>query len=181
MATHLNTPILEKLLGPQTLFREAAQNCSASLIDRGLVVRPMDEANLFAPLSPKSAPSRQKFAPCPKRILRPAWPTPTGTHLSGPISALKYPSVHQVGKSDRAGAKKSALENLHTIARSSARSPSESDRRGLLRRCGSDGGLGWVTVANRGYPYMRQNLAKNSQKIFTELDTGMVRAPPGAS
>jgi hypothetical protein len=47
-----------------------------------------------------------------------------------------------------------------------------SDRRGSLQPCGSDGWLAWVTVGNCGYTYMRQNLAKNSQKIFTELIPG---------
>jgi hypothetical protein len=58
LATDLNTPILEKLLGPQTFLREAAQNCWASLIDRGPCARPhRDESestswgNLFAPIS----------------------------------------------------------------------------------------------------------------------------------
>ncbi|PYT69728.1 MAG: hypothetical protein DMG42_21030 [Acidobacteria bacterium] len=42
LATHLNTPILEKLLGPQTFLREAAQSCWASLGDPWLVLQPLD-------------------------------------------------------------------------------------------------------------------------------------------
>jgi hypothetical protein len=40
-------------------------------------------------------------------------PTPSGIPRSGPNSALKYPNAHQVGKNDRAGAKKSHLRKIY--------------------------------------------------------------------
>ena len=42
----------------------------------------------------------------------PVRPLASGTHLSGPNSALKYPNAHRVGKNDRAGAKKFSLEKF---------------------------------------------------------------------
>src|SRR6266403_234941 len=43
----------------------------------------------------------------------PARPLASGTHLSGPNSALKYPNAHRVGKNDRAGAKKFQLRKIY--------------------------------------------------------------------
>jgi len=40
-------------------------------------------------------------------------PTPSGIHRSGPNSALKYPNAHQVGKNDRAGAKKFRIGKIY--------------------------------------------------------------------
>jgi hypothetical protein len=50
-----------------------------------------------------------KVAPCPKKFF--AQPGPDAQ--SGPVSALKYPSAHQVGKNDRAGAKKFCLGKIY--------------------------------------------------------------------
>jgi hypothetical protein len=43
----------------------------------------------------------------------PGCATPSGIHLSGPNSALKYPNARQVGKNDRAGAKKFRLRIIY--------------------------------------------------------------------
>jgi hypothetical protein len=60
-----------------------------------------------------------------------------------------------------------------------ARGPLESDRRGLLRRRESDGGLAWVT-GRQSWLYLYE--AKSREKLtknFHRIDTGTVRALPG--
>jgi len=65
------------------------------------------------PPKPTNAHQAAKSLRLAQENSSPGCPTPSGTHLSGPNSALKYPNAHQVGENDRAGAKKSRLGKIY--------------------------------------------------------------------
>jgi hypothetical protein len=76
-----------------------------------LVLQPLDETESFpvGSLFPPLSPNGHRV----DKSLRLGCPTPRGIHRRGPNSALKYPNAHQVGKNDRAGAKKFRLRKIY--------------------------------------------------------------------